>query len=66
MTGQFKNFIQSLQEKRIWIICGSQTVKYYCEMNIYYLIVKFITNMAVNSMFECKKINLATVNEVIF
>ena len=66
MTGQFKTLILSPGEKRIWIICSSQTVKYYCEMNIYYVIVKFTTSMAVNSMFKCKEFNLAKVNEVIF
>ena len=38
------------------LICSSQTVKYYNEMNIYYLIVKFTTNMAVNSMFKSKNL----------
>ena len=35
-------------------------------MNIYYVIVKFTTSMAVNSMFKYKEFNLAKVNEVIF
>ena len=34
-------------------------------MNIYYVIVKFTTNKAVNSMFKCKEFNLAKVNDVI-
>ena len=38
MTGQFKTLV----------------FKYDCEINIYYLIVKFTANMAVNSMFICK------------
>ena len=35
-------------------------------MNIYYVMVKFTTSMAVNSMFQCKEFNLAKVSEVIF
>ena len=63
MTGPFKALILSPGEKWIWIICISQTVKYYCEMNICYVIVKFTTSMTVNSMFKCKEFNLAKVNE---
>ena len=36
------------------------------DMNIYYVIAKFNTTMAVNSMFKCKKFNLTKVNEIIF
>ena len=50
----------------IWIICSSQTVRYYCEMNLYYVIFKFTTSIAVNSMFKGKDFNLGEVNEVIF
>ena len=50
MTGQFKTLV----------------FKYYCEMTIYYLIVKFTVSVAVNSMFKCKEFNLAEVSEVIF
>ena len=35
-------------------------------MNIYYLIVKSMASMSVNSMFKCKEFNLAEVSEVIF
>ena len=35
-------------------------------MNICYVIVKFTTNMAVNSMFKCKEFNVAKDNEVNF
>ena len=67
MTGQFKTLILSQGEKRIWIICSSETVKYYCEITIYYVIVKFTISMAVNSsMFKCKEFNLAKANEAIF
>ena len=66
MTSQIKTLILSRGQKGIWIIRSSQTVKYYCEMNIYYLIVKFTTSMTVNSMFKCQEFNLAKVNEVIF
>ena len=50
MTGQFKTLV----------------FKYYCEMNIYYLIVKFTASVSVNAMFKCKEFNLAEVNWVIF
>ena len=50
MTGQFKTLV----------------FKYYCEMNIYYLIVKFMASVAVNSMFKCKEFNLAKVSGIIF
>ena len=50
MTGQFKTLV----------------FKYDCEINIYYLIVKFAANVAVNSMFKCKEFNLAEVSGVIF
>ena len=66
MTGEFKTLVLSPGEKWIWIIFSSQTVKYYCEMNIYYVIVKFTTSVAVNSVFKCKENNLAKANEVIF
>ena len=48
------------------MICSSHTVKYYCEVNIYQLVVKVTANMAVNSMLECNEFNLAEVNGIIF
>ena len=47
-------------------MAGQFKTKYYCEMNIYYLIVKLMTSMAVNLMFKCKEFNLPEANEVIF
>ena len=47
-----KILISSPVKKGIWIICSSQTIRYYCEVNTDQVIVKVVASIAVDSIFE--------------